>query len=93
MESLPRPPWARAALVYALALTALEIALFALDGRALRAVVVADASIGWVVVLAALQGLRAVPFPPPLPWLVAWCFAAGHWLATVVLVFLAIPLL
>lgn len=81
--TLERPPWARAALAYAVAVSLVEFALIAWEPRLFRAVVIADASLGWVVVFAALQGLRAVPFPPPLRWMATWCLAMGHWLAAV----------
>jgi hypothetical protein len=79
--AIARPPYARAALAYGLGLALTEFVVLAISARLFRAVLVADAATGWLVVAAAFQGLRAVPAPPPVKWVAASSLAAGHWLA------------
>jgi len=83
-SSLPRAPWSRLAFAYAVGLGLLEFVCIAISPALFRAVVVADAAVGWVVVLAAWQGLRAMPYPPPTAALLVSSLAMGHWLAAAV---------
>lgn len=79
--SLPRPPWGRAALAYGVILSVVELGAIAVSPGLFAALVVGDAAVGWAVVLAAWQGLRAVPHPPPVRWIAIASLATGHWLA------------
>lgn len=79
--SLPRVPWTRAALAYAVLLSLVEFVAIALSPPLFRALVVGDAAVGWTVVFASWQGVRAVPYPPPGRAVVASALATGHWLA------------
>ena len=81
--SLTRPPYARLALAYAIVLSLVEFVLLATAPALFRAVVVADAATGWVIAFAAIQGVRAVPFPPAFRWTAIVALATGHWLAAV----------
>lgn len=83
-SSLPRAPWSRLAFAYAVGLALLEFVCISTSPALFRAVVVADAAVGWVVVLACWQGLRAMPYPPPMNALLISSLATGHWLAAVV---------
>lgn len=83
-QSLPYVPWSRVAFAYAVGLSLLEGACIAISPPLFRAVVVADAAIGWTVVLACWQGLRAVPFPPPTRAMLIASLASGHWLAAAI---------
>lgn len=80
-EALVRPPYARAALAYGLGLAIVEFALLFAAPSLFHPTLVADAAIGWLVPIAAFQGLRAVPFPPSTRWVALASLAAGHWLA------------
>lgn len=82
--SLARVPWSRIALGYAIGLSALEFAAIALSPSLFRALLVADAAVGWTVVFACWQGLRAVPYPPPIRAMLVASLATGHWLAAMI---------
>lgn len=82
-SSLTEAPWGRLALAYALGLSFLEFLAIAVSPPLFRALVVADAALGWVVVFAAWQGVRALPSPPPLRALLVSSLATGHWLAAI----------
>lgn len=79
--SLPRVPWSRLALAYAIGASCLEFVSIAVSPSLFRALLVGDAAVGWTVVLASWQGLRAVPHPPPVRALLIAALATGHWLA------------
>ena len=81
VESLARVPWSRAALAYAVVLSLVEFAAIAFSPALFRALVVADAAVGWTIVFASWQGVRAVPYPPPGRAVVISALATGHWLA------------
>ena len=89
-RALERPPWTRAALAYAIGLSLLQLAAIGFSRPLFRALLVADAALGWVIVLACWQGLRAVPYPPPPRFIAVAMLATGHWLAAVVGAWLAI---
>ena len=79
--SLTRVPWSRIALGYAIGMAILEVAAYFTSPALFRAVLVGDAAVGWTVVFASWQGLRAVPFPPPLGSMLVASLATGHWMA------------
>ncbi len=81
--ALERPPYARAALLYALVLPLAEFLLLPVAPSLFRAMLVADAATGWLVVAVSIQALRAVPYPPPTRWVVLTSMVIGHWLAAV----------
>ena len=82
-NAIDRTPWSRAALGYAIGLSLVEFAAIVVSPALFRALVVADAAVGWTVVFASFQGLRSVPFPPPGRSIAISSLATGHWLAAV----------
>lgn len=80
-SSLARVPWSRTALAYAVLLSLVELVAFAASPPLFRALVVADAAVGWTIVFASWQGLRAVPSPPPRRAVLISALATAHWLA------------
>ncbi len=87
-QTLARPPWLFAASSLAFAVGIAEVVILDLgNARLFRAVLIADASIGWVPLFAALQGLRAVPWPPAAGWIVLWVVIALRWLMVLLTAF------